>query len=71
MSQVHEGNGTDNFPETSSKNETQRAVQSDTRQEHAKNLLLKELYVGEEFTEDRSMWKEESQRHCEAFFEMT
>ena len=58
---MHEGNGTDSSPETSSKSpgETQWAVQSDTRQEQAKSLLLKELYVGEEFTEDRSMWKEE------------
>ena len=66
-----ESNGTDNSPETSSESpgETQRAVQFDTRQEQAKNLLLKELYVGEEFTEDRTMRKEELQRHCEAVWD--
>ena len=37
----------------------QRAVQFGSRQEHAKSTLLKELFVGEEFTEDRSTWKEE------------
>ena len=34
-----------------------------------KGRPLKEVYVDATFTEDRNIWKEELQRHCEEIFE--